>query len=385
MFGKLPRRKLFSVFSAVLTVGAMALFFSCYDPWQPTGPEQVQYGGFESPACKGEWMGWSAWARRIENGGWQQSAGVILTTSSNRQGILRFTARDLENTPAFRVRLRAKASGMRQGTAGHHVPRAVFLYDSKEGRSLYEHSHGVVNFEEDRDWKHYSEVFPVPEEAASARLHLQNLGREGLLQIDDVSIVPVRARPSAPWWKLFFGTLWTAAFGACLFALSPWKYRIAGLLATVTVFVILFGIVMPEDTLDSTIRYVHSFQPAPAYEPSARTATVTPEPEKSQPARPEKTVEREVAEAHETGHFALFSLLAALCSIVWLRSPLLQHTAFVFAGLIGFAASTEVLQFITPDREADWGDLFTDVSGIVPAVIAVLIIRAVQIRMRKEP
>ena len=53
----------------------------------------------------------------------------------------------------------------------------------------------------------------------------ENLGVAGVMHADDVSVIPVRARPSAPWWKLFFGTLWTAAFGFCLSALRPWTRR----------------------------------------------------------------------------------------------------------------------------------------------------------------
>lgn len=385
MVGNAPRWKRVSALFAVLTVGAMALFFSRYDPWVAIGPEQIVDGGFESGRCRSEWRGWDDLVRQTADGGFGGSGGVTLLTASNRNGVLRRAVSDLGSIPAFRASLRAKASGVRRGERAYHVPRALFYYRDLEGRGIWKIRHGIIDLADDADWRFYSDVFPVPERVLDAQFHIQNLGFGGILQIDDVSLVPVRPRRSAPWWKLFFGTLWMGAFSVCLFALAPWRRRF-GLLVTITAFLILGGIVMPSDTLDdgilsakrSVTETLKPLCPAPAPGPAIRAV---PSPEDPRPAPPgvPQTPEREMNRAHEIGHLALFSLLGALAALCWVTHPVrFRRVLVVIAGGSAFAAATEVLQYITPDREAGWNDLFTDLRGIVPAILAVALLRLMQ-------
>jgi VanZ family protein len=86
-----------------------------------------------------------------------------------------------------------------------------------------------------------------------------------------------------------------------------------------------------------------------------------------------------VEQAHVIGHFTLFSLLAFLAALSWVSAPpSARRVAAVFAGLIFFAAATEVLQFIPADRSAGLSDLRTDVVGMVGAVVAVFALRSIQ-------
>jgi VanZ family protein len=209
------------------------------------------------------------------------------------------------------------------------------------------------------------------------------------MQVDDVSVIPVRERPSAPWWKLFFGTLWTLSFSLCLFALRPWARRY-GYMILVTLALIMIGITLPGKFLDTSIE--KSFRTAknlipkhvtPA--PPAQTVKAKPEPSVApKPAKPKDeptfalsgTV---VEQAHVIGHFTLFSLLAFLSALSWVSAPpSARRVAAVFAGLIFFAAATEVLQFIPADRSAGLSDLRTDVVGMVGAIVAVFALRSIQ-------
>jgi VanZ family protein len=385
MVGNIPKRKLFASIFTGLTVGIMALFFNLYEPWQPVGPELIQDGSFSSSAATHRWSGWNDLTRLAPDGGFNGSPGVALSTTSNRNGILRFTVHDLTNIPAFRVSLRAAASGIVRGKESYHVPRAIFFYHDAAAKSLYNLHHGVMDIPADTGWKTYKEVFPVPAGAANARLHIQNLGTAGAMRIDDVSVTPVRERPSAPCWKLFFGTLWMTAFGFSLFALRPWTHRL-GPLIMLTLAVIMAGIVAPGKLLDSAlVKSLHAAKrlipktAAPAVQPAGPSAPQAAAPAPSKPkTEPVVAAPRTgVDQAHLIGHFGMFSLLALLSALSWLTTPSLRRAAAVYAVLAFFAASTEVLQFIPPDRSAGLSDLRTDLAGMAGAVVLVFLLRLI--------
>ena len=392
MFEKTSKRNLFASVFAVLTVGLMALFFTLYEPWQPIGSELIPDGSFSSPDATNVFGGWSDLTRLVPDGGFNGSPGVVLTTTSNRTGTLRFTVYNLTNIPAFRVSLRAAAHGVVQGRKNYNVPKAVFYYRSTNGKSLYSLHHGVADISKDADWQYYKDFFPVPKNTVDARFHVINDGIAGVFQVDDLSIIPVRESLATSWWKLFFGTLWMTSFSVCLFVLRPWTRRY-GLLITATTLIILAGILLPGEILDSgiektskfiktTIRQINPPVQKPVAIKVSGTETAPPE---SKPVNPNEeplliglagTV---VDQAHLAGHFALFSLLAFLCALSWITAPLIvRHSFTVFTGLVLFAAATEVLQFITADRAAALSDLRVDTTGMAGAVILVLCIRGIQ-------
>lgn len=374
-----------SIFS-IFTVVSMAVFFNLYDPWQPVGPELIPDGSFSSPSATNSWSGWGEWTRLVPDGGFGGSPGAVLTCSSKEHGTLRFTVYNLTHIPAFRVSLRAAAHGIVPGKEKYHVPRAIFFYHDQAGKSLYRLHHGVTDISEDTGWKRYEDVFPVPEGAANARFHIQNLAVGGIMQVDDLSVVPVRERPSAPWWKLFFGTLWMTSFGLCLFVLRPWAHRL-GPLIMLTLAIIMIGIVLPGEFLDQSIEKSLDTAKHLISTPAAPVTTVQPEqsavqaPAKTPPVKPKAgpavtAVEKEVDHVHILGHFGLFSLLAFLCALSWIPAPLSKRRVFsVLACLTFFAAATEVLQFIPPERSAGLGDLLVDTSGMAGAVVLVCLIR----------
>ena len=394
MFKKSASRNLFTALFAFLTVGIMALFFSIYEPWQPIGPELIPDGSFSTPEATNGWNGWSQQAQLVPDGGYGESPGVVLTTSSNEHGLLRFTVNDLTNIPAFRVSLRATAQGIVQGKENYHLPRALFFYRDANSKGLFNLHHGILAITKDTGWRYYKDFFPVPENAINAQMYIQNLGVAGVMHADDVSVIPVRARPSAPWWKLFFGTLWTAAFGFCLSALRPWTRRY-GFMIMATLVLILTGITLPgkflDESIEKTARAARDFIPKPvAPAPPVQIAKAAPEPPTATPLKPKEepapSAPISVAEnAHIIGHLILFSLLALLSALSWISSPsAFKRVAAVFSGLTFFAAATEVLQFIPPDRSAGLSDLSIDVFGMAGAVVLVLLLRGIQRRINRD-
>ena len=376
---KHPKRNLFVSAFAVLTVGVMVLFFNLYEPWRPSGPELIPDGSFSSPGSTNGWSGWNSWTQRSPDGGFGGSPGVVLTCSSTEHGTLRFTDYNLTDIPAFRVSMRASATGVLRGKEGYHVPRAIFFYHDAKAKGLFGFHHGLMDISKDTGWQRYKGFFPVPKGAVDARLHIQNLGVAGVMRIDDVSVIPVCPRPSAAGWNILFGTLWMAAFGLCLFALNPWK-RQYGFLITLTLFLIMIGIVLPGQILDGGIQKTEAVakrlltKPPPAQAVNVSAPTAVPK-EEIGVTLTRKAVEK----AHLTGHLTLFSLLAFFSALSWLITPQLLHRAgTVYAGLTLFAAATEVLQFMTPDRSAALSDLYVDMSGMAGAVVLAFLLRSIQ-------
>ena len=96
-------------------------------------------------------------------------------------------------------------------------------------------------------------MFPVPENANSVRLYLQNLGRGGTLTIDDVSVIPVAPKTSAIWFSLFFALGWVSALAFCLLALTPREKR-SGTGALTCTLIIITGVVLPGEPLEKNMK-----------------------------------------------------------------------------------------------------------------------------------
>jgi VanZ family protein len=72
----------------------------------------------------------------------------------------------------------------------------------------------------------------------------------------------------------------------------------------------------------------------------------------------------------------MFSLLALFSALSWITRPFRWRRAgTVLAGLVLFAAATEVLQFISPGRMPGLDALFVDAAGMTVTVVLVCLWR----------
>ena len=391
MSSKPSSSRLFTFLLAVLTVGGMTLFFNLYDPWMPIGPDQIIDSGFETAGRTNDWTGWDSELARIDpEGGFNGSAGAVLSTAPKRHGRLKATIGEIENIPAFRVSARAAAENVERGSKRWHLPRAIFVYrDSASGKPLYQSNHILIALDQNSEWRKYTAVFPVPENVREGWLQLQNFGNAGTLRIDDVSVTPVAPKPSALFFNVFFTGLWGTVFAVCLAALHPWK-RWPGTGAMLCAVAIIIGVILPGKLLDQTISsgldtlqgIRHSIEP-PAKQPADKLTQKMPAPgkEKKPPRLPDRD---SIQNVHKSGHFWLFTLLALLSMSCWAsaRKPA-SGILSVMAGLFLFAAATEVLQFVTLDRKAGLSDLWVDITGISIAV-AVATALSLPVRFQKR-
>jgi len=383
MFKKSPNRTLVTALFAALTVSGMALFFNLYNPWMPIGQDRIIDNGFETEGCTSEWTGWNSELVWIDpEGGFNGSAGVVLSTTPKRHSRLKMTVSETENIPAFRISARATTKNIEHGPKSWNLPRTVFFYLNSSGKPLFNLSHGLFDIKQNSEWKRYTAVFPVPENIQNGQLQIQNFGKEGILRIDDVSVIPVTQKPSASFFNIFFTLLWISALAACIASLQPWTHW-SGAGALLCSLVIIIGVVLPGEPLDtaisSTIDTLQDTQQKIAHfakQSVDRRASATPAPEEVVPiekqyeaaAQSEKNV---VQYAHKAGHFTLFALMAFLSMICW--APVQERAIRILCvtgGLYLFATATEVLQFVTFDRRAGLIDLSVDIAGISIAIAA---------------
>jgi len=393
----------FAALFAVLTVGAMGLFFTVYDPWTEIGPNRVADGQFETPACTNGWTGWNNRLVHLDSdGGFKRSGGVVLNTSPKHHGILKMTVAGVKSVPAFKVAVRAAARNIQKGSQNWYIPRAVFFFRDQKGKGLFNLSHEIFSITRDMGWREYASVFPVPKNAVVGELQIQNLGTKGDLAVDNVSIVPVMQQPSAPVFDLFFFILWMTALAVCLIVLEPWK-TLSGIVAMFCALTIIVGVLLPQKVLNGAINVavVKAYNVKKKIEhPVSRSGNAPPvlrpvakERSASAPFAKKQKIHLStipdyiwINRAHRGGHFILFMILA-FCSILrWAPTGKYAYATnilFVIAGLIQFAISTETLQFITIDRKAGLSDLGVDVAGILMATALCLLMCGISRLFRK--
>lgn len=72
-------------------------------------------------------------------------------------------------------------------------------------------------------------------------------------------------------------------------------------------------------------------------------------------------------------HLVLFALLAVLLMLALPRNAGWRSRGWVFAGLVGVAAFTELMQLLVPGRSASLVDFFNDVAGAAIGIALVLV------------
>ena len=375
MTGKKQNSQRKTALFALLTVAGMALFFNLYNPWIPVGPDRILDGGFENPSCIEEWTGWGERVSLTPQAGFQKTSGVQIRTTPTKNGILRKTITEIENVSAFQVSLRATTQNVQGGKESWYFPRSVFFYRTTENKALFNISHGIFMIDKDSHWKHYTETFPVPDHVKNVTLQVQNLGVGGILCIDDLSIIPVKRRASAPLFTLFFTLLWSAALLSNVITLRLWKTT-WGIGVLLVAALILLGVLLPSQTLNQGIDATYSSAKKATQQIEQLVSKPDPQqkPTSLQKPETEEFIAKKEAEpihyAHRLGHAALFMLLAMLSMLCWnAPSAPRRRPLFILAGLSLFAAATEIIQFITPDRTAKPPDFAIDLSGILLAVV----------------
>jgi len=350
---------------AVVLLAATILFWSRYDRYEPVGPvllkSPVLAGGTN---VRGDVSG--------SNGHF-----TLLVPPGGKQARIDFPVPAAMDYESIRVRARIKVDGVGVGKYPWSCARLLMTQYNTNNKWIPGH-HGLVAEEGSKNWAWHEDVFKVSPNAARVVVVLQQSGTEGTAEFEHIEAEPVRIRDAFIWWRIVFLGSWT--FMAVLyFRRCRLHRRKLKVLILLNVLAILYGTLMPGVWIqDSVERVKKAARELRAPEPAPAKAQPTEGKPAFRPALPQEQMdwfmEMEV-EAHQAGHFVLFS---TLCFLVYLSAALeRQHPSYFFKvgiDVLLFAAITESLQFLTLDRTAGLGDLRIDLYGMATALLLFLMV-----------
>lgn len=270
------------------------------------------------------------------------------------------------------VRVRAQTQSLRRGDRNWKMGRADFAFLDATGRAIRQADHVVMAAEGSMNWRRYWLFFPIPPQAASGVLTLENAGSAGTVRFAGIEAFPAVRKASFTCWRLFLLGLWLATFLAYLRFLRPWR-RPLGWLLLALIAIILTGAVIPESTLDLWLE--GDVRPALGGGVAADTSRVFGSGWGGTGRFPLPDT------AKDWGHFLLFFLLALFTCHAYGRSPergadrrppapsSRRGLVAVFLGLLLFAAATETVQFFVASRHVSLRDGGIDALGITLALL----------------
>jgi hypothetical protein len=358
-------------------LASMVMFFTHYDPYRDVGANVVQGGDFEvSPlpapgsAAKGPWRGRGPGVEWQAQGGFEGSGGVRLGVHSGRGSNLRFRGQDAEEAPFVRLSARLRADDIVPGRNSWNTGQILLLFTDHQGRSAYREGCELTG---SAPWRRCERVIEVPKGTATVQIIARNLAASGTLWVDDLKLSPAEEKPSTPFWRVLFSTLWCAVIVYC-----AWISRVLdrpGLAVIGIAIVIVAGVTAPQPLIEKVVhRGADAAHGLSLSEPLHADPVAGPSPASSaSKARPPTWSAGWpfdlVFTVKKVGHFVLFALLAFVTFSAVARR---RHTeggphelAITGAALLLFAAAAEVVQYLTTSRSAsvmDWG---IDAAGVV--------------------
>ena len=284
---------------------------------------------------------------------------------------------------AGRLRARALEPGERPWESG----RLLLLALDGRGKRI-PGPHVACALRGHTPWTDCAAVLEVPPGAASLVVRLMHGGRSGVLEFRLPTLRPAARRFE---YEPLRQVLWWSWFGAALgglLAWKPWRQPYGGAVLVLGT-AILVGVLAPEDWLlralsgglesaAQTGEKVRAWMVDPAPSPRERGGA------QPAPSRPEAPGSRTHA-LKKAGHVLLFALFAiALVKHFKGRHPAPAPASVVPAGLtaLAYAAVTEILQILTPDRGPALGDFLLDLPGVLAGLAAIGVWPAVRHRGR---
>jgi len=355
----------------LVVLACSAAFWPAYDRYEAIGPSFI-----EAPTLS---------SAKIVRGHASETNGTFsLRVSGGKSSIVEFALPGAERQRLLRVCGRLETTDVKVGRFSWSMARLVLVQRNAKNRWI-SGSHVTKALEGTQKSRRYCREFEVRPEAAGLSLALQHLGSTGQARFSALSVVPVRIRPSFGWWRGVFAMAWVAT--AAFYVRLACRRRLWWLILP-NAALIVFGVLMPGDWVKDGAEYakrevvsaVERTSSARCRAPSNSVSgrpegEVAPKGKRRDPAA-ERAIEqmnrfeKEVGGAHVVGHFALFASLGAL-ALLSLR-PARRGIPGVVATLVGlilFAVSTELLQYLTMDRTPGVRDAAIDVGGMALGIV----------------
>ena len=349
----------------MLLLAATLVFWGWYDRYEEDGPVLLQ-----SPSL--------ADASRLRGDCTETNGHFTLTVlAGGETASINFRLPDAARFGRIRVHGRMKVDGVVEGENPWRCARLLLVQYDALNQWIPGH-HGVVAEKGTRNWQAYEDVFELDPGAAHADLVIQQTGREGSAEFDQLVATPVRLRPSFRWWRWVFSGAWIS-MGALYFNRCRLDHRRLRVLILLNAVAIFLGTLMPENWIADATQLVRVEAARVIEKKAAHPTPATTSPA----ASPKKDVEQTkidrfndvVGSAHGLGHFALF---ASLCFLIYLSAALEgQSRSYFFKvafDVLLFAGITESLQYLTLDRTPGLLDWFVDLYGMAVAFVCFLMV-----------
>lgn len=242
----------------VLATLALLVFFRLYHPFVPVGDDLLGLRGFEAASFESHdklsaWRGWGEFARWDPHAGFEESAGVVLSSDGKRRGGIRLDLDEPRRFEALTFRGRLRTMDLKRGSKDWLRARFVVFFRDAEGKPNWSHPHTACFLEGTHDWMLCRETFIVPSFAESVTITAQNGGTSGLAVIDDLELRPAVRRASATPLLTLAALVWAAGFTLPLLELRPWKRRY-GLVTVVAALAIVVGVAAPAHVIGEALR-----------------------------------------------------------------------------------------------------------------------------------
>jgi hypothetical protein len=349
---------------AIVLLAASLIFWGLYDRWESAGPELLRAPGLADAA-------------RV-SGDCTAIDGVFKLVVPDGGTVARidFPLKDATEYEHIRISGRIKATDVVQGQYRWSCARYLLLQYDAQGKWI-PGRHSLLKEVRTTDWKFKCAVFNTDPTAAHVYVVLEQRGRSGTAEFDQIQVEPVQLRASYKWWWSLSIISWLG-MGLLYYRRCRLHERRLRTLITLNVIAILVGTLISGAWIENLLQDTKKSAKEAWVEnrPPDDFSVAPQQKDTKQGAYSGRSIDWAVSQVHRMGHFALF---ASLCFLVYCSAALeRQHPVYfikVAFDILLFAGITESLQFLTLDRTAGFADFMTDVYGMVLAFLLFLCIR----------
>ena len=348
---------------AVFLLTATLLFWSQYDRYEVTAPALLESASLAN-------------ATRVRGDSTESNGCFVLKVpAGGKTASLNFRMPGAADHQLIRVSGRIKVTDVVEGKYRWSCAR-MLLTQYDENNKWISGKHGLVTERGTTDWEGHEDVFEIVPEAKNVDVVIQQIGRSGTAEFDQLRAEPVKLKASFLWWRIGFAGLWLF-LAALYFRRCRLDRRKLRVLILLNALAILTGTLMPSEWISNTTEGLKEVVVKSLEQPQNSPAPVSEKATK-EINRESKQIDRFneiVGGTHRMGHFLLF---ASLCLLVYLSAALERQHPIYFLKVAGdlflFAVITETLQYLTVDRTPGFYDWLTDVYGMSSAFVVFLLI-----------
>ncbi len=310
---------------AWMLLGVTAWYFVAYDAYEPIGEELFENAHFE---------------REFE--GWKRTG--VSTVTKDKQGVVTLSViepkRNVQlfqwlvlppNLPFLQLSVQAATHHLVPGKKEWQLGRLFLVFYDKNGKKITIQSEPFSVGS--TPWHFYKGVFEVPEHAHKIRVGVNILQATGVVQVNELSLLPVRLKAETMWLTTLGFVLW---LGMIIVWMWPYFRALKKVSSSLFVFMGLFiaAMMMPGGVRDQIAIHL----PALSY-------SVTP---------------LLSINIESMAHLLLFFSMAFLF-IKWRVKPI----GWVILDLLFLGMFIEALQIFVEGRSADLSDLWVDYFGLL--------------------